>query len=396
MEAANGRCASCGEPLPDSSSTCASCGADVHRVARPTKGVFLILILLLIVGFVITGTIARGFEARQQQLAERWFARGNRDLQRGAPAQAVDEFQTALAYARDNDAFRLRLALALMQAGREDEARVHLVNLWEARPGDANVNLQLARVMARLGHSQDAIRYYHGAIYGVWDAESLAKRQAARFELARYLLSTRQANAAESELIALADETPSAPQEQIQLADMLMEAGDPWRALGTYLRVPKGQHDAVANLGAARAAFAMSRLGDARQYARDALRIDPKLTEASSIEAESDSLLKADPLAGNLSTRDRAERAMAAYGAASERAKACAGVSSDSTVQQLFEAQQSQFKGLSAPGLQQNPDLLQEAVQWVYRVEKATAGPCGAPTGLDATLLTLARMKGTS
>ena len=62
----------------------------MHRVARPTKGVFLILILLLMVGFVITGTIARGFEGRQQQLAERWFARGNSDLQRAAPAQAVD------------------------------------------------------------------------------------------------------------------------------------------------------------------------------------------------------------------------------------------------------------------------------------------------------------------
>jgi predicted Zn-dependent protease len=361
---------------------------------RPFQGVFLVIIVLLVAGFILTGFIVRGHKARQQQLAQRWFSRGDRDLSRGASREAVDDFQTALAYAPENDAFRLKLALALMQAGREDEARVHLVSLWEARPGDSNVNLQLARVMARLGRSEEAVRYYHGAIYGVWDADPLAKRQAARFELAKYLLSTRRTNAAESELIALAAESPINPQSEVQLGDMLMEAGDPTRALSAYLHARKGPHDATANLGAARASFALHRFREAREFARDAYRSDPRLEEASMLEQQADSILKADPQLDRLSPRDRAERAYKNYSAAAARLSGCSAAARDPILQQLLNGQQTQFKRLSASALLRDPDLLQQAIQWTYEVEKATEGVCGAPSGLDAALLILAHFQG--
>jgi len=275
----------------------------VSQALRPSRGVFLVLIAFLILGFVATGFIVRGHKARQHQLAQRWFSRGNQDLSRKASLQAEDDFQTALAYAPDNDAFRLRLALALMQGGRLDEARVHLVNLWETRPGDATVNLQLARVMARLGHSDDAVRYYHGAIYGVWDSDPLDKRQDARFELAQYLLNTRQTSAAQSELIALSAESPAGSQSEARLGDMLMETGDPSRALSAYLHARKDRHDAQANLGAARASFALHRFRDARDYAREALRTNPKLEDASILAETADAIVKADPQASGLNSK---------------------------------------------------------------------------------------------
>jgi predicted Zn-dependent protease len=350
--------------------------------------------IFLIAGLVLTGVIVRGYKARQQQLAQRWFTRGDRNLARGASPQAVDDFQTALAYAPENDAFRLELALALMQAGREDEARVHLVNLWEARPGDSNVNLQLARVMARLGHSQDAVRYYHGSIYGVWGADPLARRQEARFELANYLLSTRQPNEAESELIALAAESPGNPQDEIQLGNMFMEAGDPTRALSAFLHGRRGPHDVAANLGAARAAFSLHRFRDARDYAREAHRTDPKIEEASAIEDRADLILKVDPQTEGLNARDRAQRAYAAYSAASERLDDCSEATEDPGLEQLSAARQTQFRRLSVATAFRDPDLQQQAVQWAYDVEKATESACGAPTGLDATLLMLAHYQG--
>jgi tetratricopeptide (TPR) repeat protein len=286
--------------------------------------------------------------------------------------------------------------LALMQAGHEDEARVHLVNLWETRPGDAQVNLQLARVMARLGHSQEAVRYYHGAIYGVWDSDPLEKRQAARFELAKYLLATRQANAAEAELVALSAESPNSSQAEVQLGDMLMEAGDPSRALSAYLHARKSSRDAQANLGAARASFALHRFREAREYAREAYRSDPKLDDASVLEQTADAILKADPHGEGVSPRDRAERAYAAFSAAEKRLGDCSASATDPGLQQLAAAQQNQFKRLSPTILLRDPDLRDQAVEWTYSVERATEGLCGAPTGLDATLLMLAQYQGGS
>ncbi len=395
MEAANGRCAKCGTVLPGPDEQCPACEESSSLTSRPTKGVFFILILLLVISVGVTGVIARGYERRQTQLALRWFDRGNNDLLNGNPAKAVDEFQTALAFNRNNDAYRLKLALALMQSGREEEARVHLVNLWEAQPGDSNVNLLLARVMARLGHSQDAIRYYHGAIYGVWDSDPLEKRQAARFELANYLLNTRQYTAAESELIALMSEAPANSQSQIKLGDMFMDAGDPGRALSAYQHARGGdRNDANANLGAARAAFALHRFRDARTYARDALRNNPKSEDATAIADQAEALLKADPFAPGIGAKQRAQRAYDGFSSANERLKLCAGESDDATLQQLGTDRDTQLKRVTVRGLLQDPDYLQQTVQWVYDVESATESTCGAPTGLDATLLMLARFQG--
>lgn len=373
---------------------CAACGSVLEPGGKPSRGVFLIILLLLVAGFALTGIVVRGHKARQQQLAQRWFSRGDRDLSRGAPSQAVDDFQTALAYAPQNDAFRLKLALALMQSGEEDEARVHLINLWEARPGDANINLQLARVMARLGHSQDAIRYYQGAIYGVWDSDPLEKREQSRFELARYLLASRQTNAAESELIALASESPSSPANELRLGDLFMETGDSSRALSAYLHARSGPQSARANLSAAEASFSLHRFREAREYARDALRADPALEDASVLEKQVEEILKADPQAQGLNARQQAERTYSAYKSAYERLQDCTDATEDSSLQELKSAQEAQFKRLNTTALMRDPDLRANAVQWVYDVEKAAEGSCGAPSGLDATLLMLARFQG--
>src|SRR4029078_12288849 len=123
MGAATERCVSCGEPLSDSEGACKACGHIPSQNARPSRAVFVVIILLLLGGFALTGIIVRGHKARIQQLAQRWVSRGERDLRSAASQQAVDEFQTALAYAPENDAFRLKLALSLMHVGHHTAAR---------------------------------------------------------------------------------------------------------------------------------------------------------------------------------------------------------------------------------------------------------------------------------
>jgi tetratricopeptide (TPR) repeat protein len=336
----------------------------------------------------------RGFKARQELLASRWYARGERDLSRGDSLRAVDEIRTALAYSREKDSYRLKLALALMQAGKMDEARAHLTNLWEQRPGDAAVNLQLARVMARLGDSQNAVRYYHGAIYGVWDGAPLENREATRFELAQYLLSKQQTATAQSELIALASELPPDAEQQARLGDLMMDAEEPERALSAYLLARKaGRKDAQADLGAARATFALRRYSEARDHARAAMAVDPNSEEAALLYKEAQRVLAADPYLKGLNPQARVERGQAIFAAASNRLKQCLATHSDPTLDEL-SAQQQSLRRVRTRTLRSDPDLLDAAVRWAYDVEKASEGICGAPTGMDATLLILARASG--
>ncbi len=395
MEPATRSCPRCGEKLRDAATTCPSCGEDLSPGTRPTRGVFLLLLIILIVGFGVTGGIARGYKARQEMLAERWFARGDHDLASGAPSRAVDEIQTALAYSPDNDTYRLKLALALMQSRKLDEARVHLTNLWEQRPGDATVNLQLARVMSRLDDSSAAIRYYHGAIYGVWESDPLQNREESRFELANYLLSTNQAAPAQAQLIALAAELPVTSKQQVKLGDLMMEAGEPDRALTAYKNAHRADRDDVqAELGAAQASFALRHYAEARDYARLALRIDSHLEEAGLLEKQAQLLLSADPYAKGLNTKARSERAQAAFEAASDRLDECLANHTDPTLDQLSAQQKASFKRIRPYVLQRDPDLLDSVVRWSYQVESASEGTCGAPTGIDAALLILARGAG--
>ncbi len=395
MESASRSCPRCGEQLRHGLSACPVCGEDLAPQARPTRGIILLLVIILIIGFAVTGVIARGFKARQQALAERWFARGVRDLAGGQPARAVDEIQTALAFAPDNDAYRLKLALALMRSGKLEEARAHLTSLWEQRPGDATVNLQLARVMARLGDSQDAIRYYHGAIYGVWEGSPLQNRESARFELADYLLATHQIPGAQSELIALAAELPPGSKQQVRLGDLMVDAGEPDRALMAYKDARKADRsNPQADVGAAQAAFALRRYAEARDYARLALKINPDLEEAQLLEKQAQLVLSADPYASGLNTKARAARAQVAYETASDRLEECLSNHTNPTLEALAAREKTKFKRVRPIALQRDPDLMDSVVAWAYQVETATEGTCGAPTGVDAALLVLAHNAG--
>lgn len=392
--AANGRCAQCGEVLPSDANACPACGAQIEELARRPRGTFAILLILLLIGLTLTGVLVRGFDARRAQLAQRWYSRGEHDLQKGISLQAVSEFQTALAYSRDDSNYRLKLALALMQAGRWEQARAHLLNLWEKRPGDGEVNLLLARNFAHGGLSSNAVRYYHGAIYGVWETNPLANREATRFELVDYLLSKGLQEAAQAELIALSAEAPTSTVDQLRLANLLLDAGEPQRALQIFQKVHrKERNNYPAALGAAEAEFKLMRFASALPLAKEAVNLQPGSKDAAQLLSQTHALVQADPRARGISTKERASRALAAFKVASARLDECdAAHPGDPQLQQLATDQVDNFSHLKQSTLR-DQDLRDQAMRWVYEVEMATAKTCGAPTGDDATLLQLAQVQ---
>jgi tetratricopeptide (TPR) repeat protein len=392
--AANERCVQCGEALHSGANACPACGAQIEALARRPRGTIAILILLLLIAFTLTGILVRGFDARRAQLSRRWYARGERDLQKGVSLQAVSEFQTALAYSRDDSNYRLKLAIALMQAGRWDQARAHLLNLWEQRPGDGEVNLLLARNFAHAGLSSNTVRYYHGAIYGVWETNPLANREATRFELIDYLLSKGLQEAAQAELIALSAEAPTSTEDQLRLANLLLNAGEPQRALEIFQQVHhKERSNYTAVLGAAQAEFKLMRFTSALPLAKEAVNLRPGSEEASKLLEQAQALVQADPRARGISTRERANRAFRAFQIAGARLESCdATHAGDPQLQQLATDQLDNFAHLKSPALR-DQDLRDQTMHWVYEVELTTAKICGAPSGEDATLLRLAQVQ---
>src|SRR5208282_955683 len=130
-----------------------------------------LLAALAVVCFLGVTVLSRLYRTQQESLGSRWFNRGVVDLKAQRFDRAVIEFRAALVYARDDYAYQLNLAEALLGMKRSAEAAqayAYLINLWEREPENGLVNLELARIAAQRGQKDQALRYYHNAIYATW------------------------------------------------------------------------------------------------------------------------------------------------------------------------------------------------------------------------------------
>ena len=152
-------------------------------LARRTPLVLALLTLIAIVGFAIVSRLVTRLKANEKGIARHAYQAGLMEVRAGRPVQALDDFRAALVYDADNPEYQLNLARALRETGRLDESEAYLLRLWNAAPQDSTINLALARLAARRGSIDDAIRYYHNAIYGAWTSDPDSNRRKTRFEL---------------------------------------------------------------------------------------------------------------------------------------------------------------------------------------------------------------------
>jgi predicted Zn-dependent protease len=220
-------CPQCGRKIPSGQTKCPFCPGQGGYFWSLRRDTFLLMIFVfLILLFVITGFTVRIYHAVEKGFAQEWYTRGEKDLRAGRAEAALAESRTALSYSHDNAQYQLRFAQALMAAGHSGEAgaeaRPYLLNLWEHEPGNATVNLELARLAARDHAVSDALRFYHGAIYGEWNDDPRVRRRAARLELVEFLLDAGQKDSARAELIALAADLPADPALQTKVGTLLL------------------------------------------------------------------------------------------------------------------------------------------------------------------------------
>jgi tetratricopeptide (TPR) repeat protein len=289
-----------------------------------------------------------------------------------------------------------------MLAGRVKEAQSYLLNLLTVSPADGEINLELAR--SETDSMPDALRYYHGAIYGVWQRDPVVMRWNVRRELCEYLLAKSTATEAQPEIIALAQDVPLGDIERQEIAAALLLRGKLWsQALDAYravLAVHKRDEDALA--GAGIAAFQLSQYARALRYFNDlppqrrsVPDISPFLAAAQGVEAE-------NPFARDLSSGERARRTMAAIMHAESRLTQCSQqigqpIAASPPVTQL----QKLYAGMEASKARWNlrtfagdPGDVDASMQWVFQAENASARQCGeSQDAADRALLLIAQLQ---
>jgi thioredoxin-like negative regulator of GroEL len=379
------------------SSTGVTSNATVPR--KYTREIVLLTTLLLLLVFTIfTAFAARMYHKKYHVLGDEWFARGDQDFHSGNAAAALSDYRNALVYSPGNSNFQFHLAKALAATGRNDEARAYLVTLLSDSPGSGEINLELARIAAHSGPKamSDALRYYHAAIYGVWDTDPIAMRWQVRKELCDYLLDNNSMNQAEAEIIALADNTgPEDFAGQKTAGELLLRARMWGRALQMFQTLlSHDPHDEDALQGSAIAAFQLAQYSQADEYLERLPREALAKPELSRIHEISRNVLSLNPFEPGLSADEKAQRAAKALALAQTRSTACdrhkGSVSSPGTSASALSAAIATGNENAADWAERNlrryPERIEPAMASVFAMENAATETCGEAQGSDYAL----------
>jgi len=198
------------------------------------KGKVLAVVGIMVGLYAIDKSLA-SLEAREVNAqAAGFYLEGQKLLSGGHAAAAVDDFRRAHTLERTNRNFDFALASAELTAGRTEDAEATLTELLDRNTNDARVNLLMARVRVVEGRFDDAVAFYHRAIYGVWTDGSEADKTGARLELAEQLAKRGRREELLSELLLLDREGQKDPKLAKKLAGLYLEAGSAQRAEAAY------------------------------------------------------------------------------------------------------------------------------------------------------------------
>jgi len=386
-------CPECGIALPAPGAPCPHCTSAFKTWGR-SRTVFLSLCgLLLIPLFTITGVVVRLFHEKQARIAEEWRVAGEVNLAAVRSAAAIEDFRNALLYSPESALLQLELAKALAEQGQTTEAQDYLLNLRTKDPEDAPVNLELARIAARMAAQQKdneavqvATTYYHDAMYGHWPDAAHDKRLATRSELIEFFLKMGRKDSARAEALSMAVENPADPDVRVLAGKYLLQAGDAQTALAEFRRAAQLEPgNAPAYLGAGNAALAAGDFADAERYLARAIQTGVKDPDIAARRQTAALAAEMDPFVSNLSDTDRRRRVLRIFHAAEQRAKAClpamfsAGPTPAPDTLKTLAAQRAALpKDLTLPDLVLHPDFESKALNWALQTEKAAAQQCGA------------------
>ena len=245
----------------------------------------------------------------KHQRAVRYFLAGQQLAASGDKAAALERFRVALQLAPSQN-YALALANVLMDLDRWHEAEARLAEILQRDPTDAQANLMMARIRSREGDVDEAILYYHRAIYGLWSGHPTVNRIAARFELIAFLEQHHYRQLVVSELQQIRAELPDDPVQKERAAALFLTHGMVADAADLYREaIHVNSRDAKAYAGLGQALFLAGNYRDAAPALHRAVALAPDDAASRTRLETNQAILAADPSARGLNGTERARRA---------------------------------------------------------------------------------------
>jgi Tfp pilus assembly protein PilF len=340
--------------------------------------------------------------ARNLEVGNIWYQRGQQQLRAGNAQQAIDSFRNATTNDHDNPQYTLALAAALAAETHIEESRQALLRLRSAAPESGEINLNLARLDAREGKMPEAVHYYHNALYGVWPPDQIdSQRTKVRMELVRFFLLAGDNSRALSELLLLSSDTPDNGLAHDNVGQLFLEAGDAKHALEQFIRAIRiNVKDADALAGAGQASFELGDFGEAEKYLETAIASGSKLSDASRLLETAKLISARDPLAPRLGTNERIRRLYADLTFALDELQSCIRNKQNDEnsrlvlqplLNELLEGLDDQFQ---VKALRVDPEGLRSGLNVIARAETATSQICGETSPLHNALMLIGKKDG--
>lgn len=389
------RCPTCKGPL--SGGSCPSCTA-VPGVQIIRREIVLLVIIAVaaVPTYMVTRRAADLNRQRNAHIAAYWYRQGERQLREGKPEAAIASLREATTNDHDDRGFAFALAQALGATNRDDEARLALLRLRESAPESPQINLQLARLAARDHDMQDALRYYHHALYGLWTGEKVdEQRRQVRLELIHLLLNHKDRSRALAELMAFSTDAPRTASVQLELGQLYVEAGDASNALQHFAQAAQMDTRNVAALsGAGETSFQLGDYKTAEGYLSRATALDRSATRAAQLLETTQLIQSSDPLESHLSRLEQVQRLRAALDQSASRLQ-CGGNAPIGPVKSPLQLEiDALLPKVTPENLREDPELLAAGADLVFKIEETTSQTCGKPMGLDEALLLAGRKHG--
>lgn len=244
--------------------------------SRTPPRLVIVVSLLMMVMFTITGFLARSYRREKAMRAEQQYRAGLARMEAGDYSAAIDLYTEALALKRDEDQYLQALAQALVRAGRTREAETYLRQLARSDPSNGVANLELARIYAGRGGVEEAIQHYQRAIYGFWPRDALSRRVQIRFELVTLYEREERFKDMEAELLRLLEENPGDEKLKKRIGRLFLAARSYENAASVFTEITAGSaRDAEAYAGLGDAEFERGNYFSARTAYAKALSLNP-------------------------------------------------------------------------------------------------------------------------
>lgn len=372
-----------------------SVGRRLRAVLEPSPVGNAGLILLVIGALFAADTfLVKVVRADSKLEAARSFEQGATLMRSGDYGGAIDRIENALTIERDNRDYKRTLAEAELGAGRLAGAEEDLTELLQTNPADGRASLMLARVLEKEGHDEDAISYFHRAIYGQWSVDSTGNRLKTRFELIDLLAKRNSKEELLAELLVVQDEAPTDMTTRLRIGRLFLAAGSPVRAADVFRSVlHETPQNEAALVGLGDAEFAGANYRAAEKDFAAAIRFAPEDHTAQQRLDLANQVLTLDPAVRGLGAEERFRRSRELLNLALEDVEQCLGPTPPPGAQQLLEeARKTLSERVRSSREEEAFESGLDLAEQIWQLRKtACKSPTGSNTPVDLVLAKLAQ-----